>query len=121
MTVITPSKRKLKLNEYATVDIPWRIEDKFENPVDLTGWTARAQIKSEIDSNEILTITTEDDASIANIQITPEIGRIVLHFQRVLESYAGIYDLYLFDASGNTHKLVLPSTITVSPAVTEIE
>lgn len=120
MAVIEPAKRKLKLYENETKNVIWRLEDSHKNPIDLTGWSGRAQIVDS-DGVDVLTIYSTGSDAPVYIEIDGEKGKVTLTFNPVLETYAGFYDMFLIDPDDKWHKLVLESSISVAPARTTLE
>ena len=76
-------------------------------PVDLTGYTARMQIREYQSSNTIIVeLTTEN----GGITITPAEGKIDLFISAddtsAITKTKGVYDLELIDSIGDPEKLV---------------
>lgn len=96
-----------------TKKLVWR--DKNRRPVNLTGYTARMQIRPKVDSSQII------------YELSTTNGRITLSSTGVIEMkisatdtstlVSGVYDLELTTASGDVVRLV-EGKVTVSPEVT---
>lgn len=87
-------------------------------PVDLTGCTARMQIRPDITSDEVLVeLTTEN----GGITLGDADGTIDLYISAEdtakVEAAIGVYDLELVTADGDVDR-VLSGTVTISPEVT---
>ena len=88
------------------------------SPVDMTGWTARMQIRPEVDSEIVIAdLTTEN----GGITIEPLEGKINLYLSDVETSAFGfesaVYDIELVDQSGDVHRDI-EGKIKLSPEVT---
>jgi hypothetical protein len=91
--------------------------DSSGNPIDLTGQTARMQIRRTFSSAAVLTLTSPSDG----IVITPLTGNILVTATTAqtsdLESGFFVYDLEL-NNQGVVDRII-QGTITVSPQVTQ--
>jgi len=87
-------------------------------PADLTGYTARMQIRSEVESTSILIELTVSNGRIA---ITPAEGKIAITISAAdtaaLEFEVGVYDVELVSASGEVDRIV-QGKVTLSREVT---
>lgn len=97
--------------------ITWKTGDP-ENPVNLTGYTARMQIRKKYGSDIVLlSLTTEN----GGITLGGSAGTIILNISATDTSNinwtTGVYDLELVSAGG-TVKRLLQGTIKISPEVT---
>lgn len=93
-------------------------KDKAKLPIDLTGATARMQIRDSVDSSTVLL----ELSSLSNtIIITTLEGKIELYITSqqtaVLVGYGGVYDLELYLVNGDTVRLI-QGDIAFSPEVT---
>jgi hypothetical protein len=94
--------------------IVWPIHDAAGNPVDLTGYTARAQVRATPVALEILHEWSTDNTRAAIL------GSTVALYVDDSESWswtAGVYDLHLIDESGR-HEVIAWGRVTVLPGVT---
>jgi hypothetical protein len=84
---------------------------------DLTGYTARMQIRATLDSDTVLVELTTG----AGITIDGAAGQITLHLDdtetAALDWCDGIYDLEIVDPDGNVMRL-LKGPVEVDPEVT---
>lgn len=89
-------------------------------PVDLTGCTARAQIRSDIDSETVLLELTTENGRIVLGGVTGEI-RIVIDAVTTagITWESGVYDLELVFANGFVKRLIAGS-VSVSKEVTRV-
>lgn len=96
--------------------VVWK--DSNEDPVNLTGYTARMQVRKAVTSpTTILDLTTEN----SKIALGGALGTITLTLAptdtETLETFCGVYDLELQSASGFVTRL-LEGQITISREVT---
>ena len=87
-------------------------------PVDMTGWTARMQVRSEVGSETVIAeLTTEN----GGITIEPLEGKINLYLSDVETSAFSfedaVYDIELVDQAGDVHRDI-EGKIKLSPEVT---
>lgn len=87
-------------------------------PVDMTGWTARMQIRPEVDSDSVIAeLTTEN----GGITIEPLEGKISLFLSDVetgaFSFESAVYDIELVDQAGDVHRDI-EGKIKLSPEVT---
>lgn len=115
-------KLNLKIDQGATFDktLTWKVGAKAAAavPVDLTGCTARAQIREDIDSNEVLLeLTTENE----RIQLGGTAGTIRILIDAVTTASisweSGVYDLEVVFANGHVVRR-LAGSVSVSKEVT---
>lgn len=105
----------LLVNQGATWAWAWPITVQGD-PVDLTGWSARAQVRPSKSDNTVLhEWSTEDGtASIAN-------SRVTLYLTPAESSawtwYTGVYDIELQDPDGHVYR-ISEGSIVVSREVT---
>ena len=117
--MITPAKLKLKIIQGATFRkaLVWLAPDK-KTPIDLTGCTARMQVRSEIESPTVLLeLTTEN----GGIVIDGPAGKLTLRISPTATAAitweSGVWDLEVVHPSGDVTRLVQGS-ISVSREVT---
>ena len=95
---------------YSSVD-----EEGNKVPVDLTGYTAKMQIRDKVGHLKV-SLTNED-----GIEITPEEGKLVITIPHSLTSEfkfaAGNYDLFIIQ--GSTYKILLYGAVTVRESATQ--
>lgn len=96
--------------------IVWK--DSEGNPVNLTGYSARMQVRETVDSDEVL---LELSTVLGNIQLTPLTGKVTLVFSPDDTSGAvwtrGKYDLELTSPSGFVTRLI-QGKFTLSKEIT---
>lgn len=108
----------LEIEQGATFykSIKWFEADKI-TPVNLTGYTARMHIRSDVDSPSVLASL----ASPTDIVLGGTAGTIVLQISATATgAYTfteGVYDLELEDASGDVTRLIYGG-VQVTPEVT---
>jgi hypothetical protein len=107
-----------EIEQGATLTKPFVWKTNINNPIDITGYVARMQIRSSVKSTEILLeLTTENDRIVLG---TTE-GTITLQLDAITTSNInwtkGVYDLELISADGIVTRLI-QGDITVSKEVT---
>lgn len=97
----------LIIDKGATFKKTYVYQDSSRNPIDLTGYTAKMQIRPYIGSS---TVIVELSTANGRITITPSEGKIELELADeetvVISEHSGVYDLEIEDSSGNITKLV---------------
>lgn len=98
-------------------EILWKNPDG--TPVNMTGFTARLQIREDYASpRPIITLTS---SPVAGLTITALLGKIVLDItaaqSSVFQIRRGVYDLEI-DQGGGTFKRLLEGRVDISPEVT---
>lgn len=112
-------KLKLSIDQGATFtrQVTWKT-GKPATPVDLTGCTARMQIREEIESAEVLVSLTTANGGIT---LGGAAGTVVLRIEATATAAfqwtAGVFDLEIEFADGTVRRL-LAGTVSVSPEVT---
>jgi hypothetical protein len=87
-------------------------------PVDLTGYTARMQVRAEIESATVLLELTTENGGIVLGGVTGAIDLFVDDVATAAISWeAGVYDIELISAAGDVRRL-FSGSVTVSPEVT---
>lgn len=113
-------KQPVKAYEGASWSQVLQLVDEYNNPADLSGYTALLQIRPAVPSPEqegldpLLELSTDN----GGIVIDAELGRISLYIDRVSESFQGVYDLIIYSPNGMAVKLIATSKFTVVPGVT---
>ena len=82
------------------------INNPDETPFNLTGYSARMQIRRDVDSSTVILSATNDNGAIA---ITAGTGVIVVTLsatQTAALTRGGIYDLEIFHSNGTVFKVV---------------
>ena len=95
------------------------IKSDGENPDNLTGYTARMQIRQSIKSDTILDeLTTEND----RIEITPLEGKLTIKFPNIVTSNydftKGVYDLEIVTGTPEVVSRILQGDVEVDLEVT---
>lgn len=115
----TPAKLKLKIIQGATFRkrLTWFAPDKV-TPIDLTGCTARMQVRAEIESSTVLLELTTENSGIA---IDGPQGALTLHAPPAATAaiawQGGVWDLEVAHPNGDVTRLAQGS-ISVIPEVT---
>jgi hypothetical protein len=110
MAKFKPKKHDFTMYKNTTHDEIMRFRDNHGNIIDLTGSTARMEIKTDITDVEPLhTLTTENGGLIIDV----ELGKLIIHVDTVDETYAGKYDIIVWDSSGDKQMPIAPSKIKV--------
>jgi len=105
-------KANLYIDQGATYATKLNITDNNGNPVDLTGYSAFAQIRKHYTSSNSVNFST---------QLTPSTGAVVLSLTANATSslVAGryVYDVELVDTAGRISRII-EGIVTISPNVT---
>ena len=100
-----------------TIAVPDAIDPEITNPYDLSGHTARMQVRRTIDSTtQMVELTTENNG----LTINESDGSITIEMSSDVTASlttSGVYDLEIIDATGNVSR-VIQGTFTLSPEVT---
>jgi hypothetical protein len=114
-------KRNESIPEGASVTVHWRwVNRKTKVPIDITGYSARMQLRSSHTAADPVTTLSTDNGRIV---LGGEDGTIDLDFDLVTHPVpAGryVFDLLMIPSSGPRRRLV-EGIITISPAVTRDE
>lgn len=107
---------RLVIQQGTTWGISWPITDGQGNPLDVTGYRVRAQIRPSKDSGNVLhEFSTDAGNAIA------EQNAVTLSIQPATSSAwswrNGVYDVELTDPQGRVARIA-EGTVTVSPEVT---
>jgi hypothetical protein len=93
-------------------------QDETESPINLTGYSARMQVRPSIKSTEVVTELTTANGRIV---LYPLLGKIELNLTAVqtaaLAAKQCVYDLELVSGSGFVTRL-LQGAFTITPEVT---
>lgn len=119
MLKFKPVKHPITLYENTDHEDSLRFRDKYKNIVNLTGFTARMEIRTDVedDGDPILLLTTEN----GGLVIDADLGKITIVISDVIEDYVGVYDLILFDPDDNKIKPIKTSAVKVVAGVTSLE
>lgn len=105
-----PGVKDLKIYQGSYFLFPFILKEK-----DLTGYSAKMQIRDRNNQNLLLELTTENE----KLKITPESGRVDIIISpeetKILQS--GIYDLFLIDEDEKP-EAYLTGNVIVTPAIT---
>lgn len=107
---------RIEQGAYREQSFIWK--DNLGVPIDMTGYTARMQLRKSVTSSTvILSLTTEN----GGILIDALNGKITLVFKEIDTSGKkitdGVYDLELINVAGNTSRF-LEGSFEISPEVT---
>lgn len=99
----------------------WTITDVNGNPLTLTGWSVRSQVRDSASNNQVLfewNTTTGAGIGVAATSDSTVTINLTGNTDSALWGFkAGVYDVYLTDPSGRTTRIV-EGTVRVTPAVT---
>lgn len=109
---------ELNINQGANLELPFILKDESGSPLNLTGYTARMQLRSSYTATTFaLELTTANN----RIVITPLEGKLTLTLDAAttatLPAQRYVYDIELVSASGFVSRIVQGECI-VSPEVT---
>lgn len=116
----TPAKRKLTIYQGATFRkrLTWKGPLPVQMPIDLTGCTARMQVRHEVESPTVLLELTTANGGITLGGVAGTIELFVSDDASTLFTWtAGAWDLEIEFPGGDVHRLAQGS-ISVSPEVT---
>ena len=119
--MLVPQEIDFTIYQGASLKKEWELVAKgTEDPIDLTGYTARMQVRAKIkDTTPILDLTTENDG--ITITVGAEKTTLAIYANAAttaaITASKGIYDLELIDTSGDVYRL-MSGSITVSKEVT---
>lgn len=108
------AKHNITIRQGATFALNIALKNASNTPVDLTGYTARGQLRPEYTSDEYVDFT----ASIS----TPALGIVTISLTaqqtELLESMHYVYDIEVVSLLGEPVYRVIEGTATVYPEVT---
>ncbi len=114
----TPAKLKLTIYQGATFKRRLRWMDAARQPIDLTGCTARMQIREEVEATAVLLGLTTENARIALGGATGTVDLTISAADTAAISWsAGVWDLEIVHPGGAVTRLAQGSCV-VSPEVT---
>lgn len=106
----------LTIQQGTTQGFLWPIVDTSGNPVDVTGWTARSQVRA-IPTAE--TVLHEWSSAEGNVELGPT--GVILHVSPAASLAwtwtRGVYNVLLTDTTGNVYEIA-QGTVTVDPSIT---
>lgn len=104
-------------SRFMTIEVPDEVDPEITTPYDLTGYTARMQVRRTVDNPDLMAeLTTENGLIIIN----GAAGTIELMMPANMTaslSTNGVYDLEIISASGGVSRVV-QGTFTLNPEVT---
>jgi hypothetical protein len=108
----------LFVEQGSTFSYTLTLNDDQGNPIDLTGYTARMQLRRTINAPDVLITLTTSNGRIA---ITPLTGVIVLTIEAAatasLSFQSAVYDLEI-ESSGGIVTRIIQGKVSLSPEVT---
>lgn len=116
----TTPRYNFYINQGTDLSVPIVLTDSTGAPVDLSGYSASMQIRTNVNSSTALdTLTTEN----SRITMDPTSGKLTLIFPNsITEAYPAqkvVYDIEITSAGGQITR-ILEGTISVSAEVTRI-
>lgn len=107
----------IEIEQGATFNLEFLYQDEDGTPINLTGMTARMQLRRTFNSPDaLLSLTTEN----SRITITPLLGKIVLNISATDTATltgSGVYDLEL--VNGSVVNRILQGSYSVCPEATK--
>jgi FlaG/FlaF family flagellin (archaellin) len=109
------------IEQGATFQLHVVYKDSSENPIDLSGYTARMQVRQKYsDPDALLTLTTENGGiSLGGVTGTIDVTSSATDTAE-LTTKCGVYDLELQNAAGIVTRLI-EGNVTITPEVTRTE
>lgn len=99
-----------------SLELTWK--DSEGSPIDLTGYTARMQVRPSVMSPEVLLEATTENG---NMTLGGTSGGITIAFSNVettpVDKNSGVYDLEIVSPTGSVKRL-LEGGVTLKPEVT---
>jgi len=119
--MLTPLTIDLLIYQGATFHRSWKlVESGTTTPMDLTGYSARMQIREKLKSEDVILELTTANSRIA-IDITSTDTTLSLYIApedtAAIQITRGVYDLELVDTAGDVFRL-MQGAVTVSKEVT---
>lgn len=98
-----------------------RFRDGNGNIVDITGYTARMEVRAEKGEDPdlvdpILVLTTEN----GGITIDETLGKLSITIETTDVSQTGYYDLLLISPEGKKYKPIKSSKLNIKPSITSL-
>ena len=115
-------KLNFKINQGETFKYTLKWLDANEFPVDMTGYNARMQVRSDIDATDVLLyLSSVDETRDGTITLNTETGEITLWIGATVTSAvtweSGVYDLEMWLNADEVTRLI-EGRISVSKEVT---
>ena len=108
--VINPAKINLVIYQGATFDKTYQWQDANRNPMDLTGFTARLQVRSRVDDDTILLGLNTEGTIDKRIVLGGTEGTYQLVLSAVntsaLDWGSGVYDMELISPTGVVRRIM---------------
>lgn len=115
---MTAAQRDITIEKGATFRYSLTWKDSDSVPVDLTGYTARMQVRRKVDSDDTL---LDLSSSNGDITLGGSLGTIVIVASATdtaaIEGKVGVYDVEVESASGVVTRII-EGKVTLSPEVT---
>jgi len=112
-------KVNLVINQLATFRYKFVWKDKSGRPIDLTGYSARMQVRADAASQVVLLELTTDNSGVVLAGKTGVVSLYVsVQGTANLGWQKGVYDVKLTAPSGEVFNLVA-GTVSVSPSITK--
>lgn len=100
-----------------TIEVPDETDPSITTPYNLSGYTARMQVRRTIDSASVMAALTTENGLIS---LSGETGVITIQMPAEMTaslSTSGVYDIELINAGGQVERL-LQGNFTLNPEVT---
>lgn len=112
-------KKKLLIEQRAAFKLNLTWKDAKNKPVNLTGWTARLQVRPEFGSSTVLLDASTDNGRITLGGVAGTIAVVVSdEVTKDLAFESAVYDLKMTPPDGESIRLI-EGTVALSPGVTE--
>jgi hypothetical protein len=117
----TPKDVPLTIYQGATFQKSWTIvETGTEDPIDLSGYTARMQIREKLKSETVILDLTTENGRIT-IDVGEETTTLTLYVDpettAAITVAKGVYDLEIIDTNDDVYRL-MQGAVTIIPEVT---
>lgn len=94
------------------------LKDAAGDPVDLTGYTARMQIRAEVESTSVMLSLTTQNGGISLGGVAGTIELFISDINTSTVTTEGVYDLEIVDGSNNEVTRVLKGKVRLDKEVT---
>lgn len=112
-----PYEYDLKIKQGADWSLTLTVSDANDNPKNLTGYTAKMQIREDFDSPVLLTLTNTSGITIT--AATGQVGVVLTAAQTTALPYTKLrYDIYISSSGGATTTYLLEGYIELRRRVT---
>lgn len=115
---MTATTQDLTIEQGATFDDTWTWTDSNGDPVNLTGYTARAQVRSQVTSSStVVSVTSGNGLTLGGVAGTIRMQLSAATTAALTAPFSGVWDLEV-ESSGGVVTRLFSGTVTVTAEVT---